>query len=166
MAWAEAVSARPGACAEKAALREAMREAEGVQKGLEAQTDQAQSIAKNAVDEVARLNGLLALCSASTTTRKLAAHYQKQPTSTYRSGSPRFGRGVTLAAHGVPAGTNHVLSAEHPRMPCPGSHHSNRDAKGKYWSMGCSTTTSFHMPVVPPPMFSTPSTPVQIKKGR
>jgi hypothetical protein len=81
-----------------------------------------------------------------------AAHYKAQGSASYRSASPRFGKSVELAARGVKAGTNVALSEEHPMMPCPGSHHSNRDHKGKFWATGCATNAMFDLPQAPPPL--------------
>ena len=81
-----------------------------------------------------------------------AAHYKAQGSASYRSASPRFGKSVELAARGVKAGTNVALSEEHPMMPCPGSHHSNRDHKGKFWATGCATNAIFDLPQAPPPL--------------
>ena len=81
-----------------------------------------------------------------------AAHYKAQGSASYRSASPRFGKSVELAARGVKAGTNVALSEEHPMMPCPGSHHSNRDHKGKFWATGCVTNAMFDLPQAPPPL--------------
>ena len=81
-----------------------------------------------------------------------AAHYKAQGSASYRSASPRFGKSVELAARGVKAGTNVALSEEHPMMPCPGSHHSNRDHKGKFWATGCVTNAMFDLPQAPSPL--------------
>ena len=64
------------------------------------------------------------------------AHYRRQPSAAYRSGSPRFGKGVELAARGVPAGANAAFAAEHGlRRPCPGSNESTVDYKGRCWGV-------------------------------
>jgi len=78
--------------------------------------------------------------------QKRAAHYRQQASASYRSASPRFGKSHELAARGVRAGTNVALGEEQPMLPCPGAHHSNRDAKGNFWAAGAKTSTQFDLP--------------------
>ena len=125
------------------AVREALSKMEAERADDAAELARARALADAATKEAEKLEAALAclnrhsapgLCGSC---GNLYEGRKKLQTASYRSKSPRFGKGFEHARCGVTMSANSLLSAEtRSPLPGPGSHEAQRDHRGAIISMG------------------------------
>ena len=132
----------------KEALAAAEAAAEGASIAGDAELEKARHEAETARAQAASLTDVLAkfnrhtigvggsqgLCKACGNVYPQAS--KKLETAAYRSKSDRFGNGLDHARCGAKQNTNPALAASKPSLPGPGSHHTPRDNKGSFSTLG------------------------------